>query len=255
MRVWQPIVRPDEISGLAVRSSGTAADEDVEHFGTGILHHADHIGARHVGFDRPLMAFHPEHSVLLAVGPDHVDADRIAGMGLNQRRRRILRLIHDTGLEDLAQRAALLFTILVRFGTVVDRRHTGDVLHIGHERRSDDVVLVLEEQCDIAIVPLADVLRHTGVNDDIGSPGILLREIRAGDWITVLRSLRPDDDRAVQPVTWIDDDIAAVPHQRRRFLICRMRVVGIVPAFAGSDRLIAAIVADVQALTVFWIEG
>src|SRR5215468_4754748 len=34
-----------------------------------------------------------------------------------------------------------------------------------------------------------------------------------------------------------------------------MRVVGVVAAFAWSDGLIAAIVADVQALAILWIES
>ena len=42
--------------------------------------------------------------------------DRVADMGFNDRGRRIFRLAHDTGLEDLAQRASRLLTEFVRFG-------------------------------------------------------------------------------------------------------------------------------------------
>ena len=149
----------------------------------------------------------------------------------------------------------MLFTELVRFGAVVHRRQTGDVLHIGHERGSDDVVLILEEQGDIAIVPLAGIFRQAGIDDDVCTPGILLRDIGTGHRIAILRPLRTDDNGTVQSITRIQHDVPAIPHQRRRFLIGRMRVVGVGAALARTDGLIAAVVADVQALAVFRIEG
>src|SRR5262249_61524701 len=105
---------PAQASDLAIRSARSATDEDIQGFGSGILYHADHICTRHIRFDRPLMALDAEHPVLLAVRPDHVDTNRITGVSLDQRRRGILRFVDDAGLEDVAQRAALIFTQRVR---------------------------------------------------------------------------------------------------------------------------------------------
>ena len=73
--------------------------------------------------------------------------------------------------------------------------------------------------------------------------------------IAVLRSSRADDDRTVQSVTRIHDDVATVPHQRGRFLVRRMGIVGVASALAGRHGLLAGVVPDVQALAVFRIEG
>ena len=255
LRIGQPCIGPHEVSHLTIRAARTAADEDIEDLGPGVLHDADLVGAGHVGFDRPFMAFDRKHPVLFAVRADHMDTDRVTGMRLDQRRHRIFRLVHHAGLENLAQRAALLLTELIGFRAVVDRRQPGHVLHIGHERGADDIVLVLEEKGHVTVVPLADVLRQTGVDNDVSSPGILLRHIRTGHRIAILRPARTDHDGAVQSVARIHDDVATVPHQRRRFLVRRMCVIGISAALARGHRLIAGIVADVQALAVSRIEG
>ena len=67
-------------------------------------------------------------------------------MGLDDRRRRIFRLVDHARLEDLAQGTAVTLPELIGFRSVVYRRETGGILHVGHEARPDDVVFILEEQ-------------------------------------------------------------------------------------------------------------
>ncbi len=115
------------------------------------------------------MALDPEHAVLFAVGADHVDPDRITRVRFDQWRHGIFLFVHLARLENLTQRTTFLFPELVGFGAIVHRRQTGHILHVRHEGCPDDIVLILEEEGDIPVVPLADVFRKAGVFDDVRS--------------------------------------------------------------------------------------
>ena len=53
------------------------------------------------------MAFDAEHPVLLIARTEYVDADRIAGMRLDNGRSRIFGFVHDARLEHLAESTTL----------------------------------------------------------------------------------------------------------------------------------------------------
>ena len=113
----------------------------------------------------------------------------------------------------------------------------------------------MEEQRHVTIVRSQFVPRHRPIDDHVGSPGVLVREIGPGLRIPILGSLRAHHNRSKQPVARIRHHVAPIPHQRRGFTVERIRVVGIGPLGARSDRLIAWVVTDVGAHRILRIEG
>ncbi|MCG3768530.1 MAG: hypothetical protein JW394_0642 [Nitrospira sp.] len=176
-------------------------------------------------------------------------------MRFDERSVRIFRLVRFARLEHSAQRATLLLTILVRLRPVVDTGQTRNILHIRHETRADDVVFILKEQRHVTIVRTHLVPGHRAIENHVGRPGVLIRDISAGLCIPVLGSLRAHDNCAKQPIARVDHHVASIPDQRRRFTIERIRVVGVGPFGARHDRLIAWVVADVDAQRIFRIKG
>ena len=75
-------------------------------------------------------------------------------------------------LENLAERTALFFAVLVGLGPIVHTGQPRHVLDIRHETRADDVILVLEEQGYIAVVRTHLVSRYGPIHDHVGRPGI-----------------------------------------------------------------------------------
>src|SRR5437867_13046220 len=98
------------------------------------------------------MLFQPKDPVLLVVGSEDMDPHRIPSMGFDDRRHRILRLVHLAGLEHMTEVTSLLFTGLVWLIPAIHSGESRHVLHVRHEARADDVVFVLEEQGRITIV-------------------------------------------------------------------------------------------------------
>ena len=91
------------------------------------------------------MLLQAEDLVLFVIGPQDVQPHRVSSMGFNNGRKRIFGLVHLAGLEHVPKIASPLFARFVGLRPVVDAREAGDILHIGHEARPDDVILVLEE--------------------------------------------------------------------------------------------------------------
>src|SRR5437879_7870297 len=92
------------------------------------------------------MLLQPKDPVLLVVGSKDMDPHRIPGMGFDDRRHWIFRLVHLAGLEHMTQVTSLLFPGLVRLIPVIHSCAPRHVLHIRHEARSDYVVFFLVEE-------------------------------------------------------------------------------------------------------------
>ncbi len=142
-----------------------------------------------------------------------MDTHGIARMRLDDRGRRIFRLVDDARLEQLAKGTAVALPEFIRLRPVVHRSETGGILHIGHEARPDDVVFVLEEQGHIAIVHPVFVSRYRSINNDVGRPTVLAGNVRAGLRIPVRRPLGADHQGSVESAARIGHHIAPVPHQ------------------------------------------
>ena len=120
------------------------------------------------------MLLQPKDPVLLVVGSKDMDPHRIPGMGFDDRRHWIFRLVHLAGLEHMTQVTSLLFPGLVRLIPVIHSGEPRHVLHVRHEARADDVVFVLEEQGRITIVRATLIPFDRPIHDHIGDPTVLL---------------------------------------------------------------------------------
>src|SRR5438132_11762079 len=98
------------------------------------------------------MLLQPKDPVLLVVGSKDMDPHRIPGMGFDDRRHWIVRLLHLAGLEHMTQVTSLLFPGLVLLIPVIHSGEPRQVLHLRHEAPPNDTVFVLEELSSITIV-------------------------------------------------------------------------------------------------------
>src|SRR5213594_140194 len=81
------------------------------------------------------MLLQPKDPVLLVVGSKDMDPHRIPGMGFDDRRHWIVRLVHLAGLEHMTQVTSLLFPGLVRLIPVI---HSGEPRHVLQDRKSEE---------------------------------------------------------------------------------------------------------------------
>ncbi len=131
---------------------------------------------------------------------------------------------------------------------------SGYVLQVRHETRSEDIILVLEIQREVAVVLKVCVLRIRFVDDDIRFPGVAKGDVFPRLRITIHRTARPDDDAAVQTVTNVGCQITKIPQQRAIDVVILMRVECEHFGLAGCNRLISGIVTYIDPLRIHRIE-
>src|SRR5438445_2878172 len=98
------------------------------------------------------MLLQPKDPVLLVVGSKDMDPHRIPGMGFDDRRHWMFRLVHLAGLEHMTQVTSLLFPGLVRLIPVIHSGWPRHVLHARPEARAEVVVAGLANQGRITIL-------------------------------------------------------------------------------------------------------
>ncbi len=131
---------------------------DFEDLGPAYSAHADHIGR--VRLDRPFMAFDPEDVCCSLFAP--ITWMRIASPAWASIRgvTGYLSLSTTQGWKILPSEQPSLAE-LIRFRAEVDRRRPSYVLHVGHERSPDDIVLILEEE---GHVPVTSASQHSAAS-------------------------------------------------------------------------------------------
>ncbi len=99
-------------------------------------------------FEGPTVAFDAEDVRLLAGRRQDVETQRVAGKGLQQRRRRVA--MDGTGKDTRGVRVARQAR-RQRLGPIVDADRALDLLGVGHLRGADHLVLVLDQEHEVAI--------------------------------------------------------------------------------------------------------
>jgi len=175
------------------------------------------VGALGSGLGRPLVTLDAEYLRLLARRREHVDAHRVTRERLDARRRR--RAIH-RGAERGCGAGVVLRLHVERSGGVVEPDVTPDRRRVRHPVVADALVLVLEEERNVAV-------RDAVLREDIHSPP------RAA----VGRARGSDDDRAVEPDSRVLEHVPPVPHERHRLPHLGSRVVRERPVLTWGHRL------------------
>ncbi len=93
------------------------------------------------------------------------------------------------------------------------------------------------------------------IDDHVGDPAVLQRDIRPCLRVAIESPLRADHDAAEEAVTWIGHHIPPIPHQRRRLPDEWIGIVGVDAAVPGRDRLFTRIVADICTQGILRIKG
>lgn len=103
-------------------------------------------------------------------------------------------------LENLSEGAPHVFPEFIGLGAIIDTGQARGVLHVRHETRAENVVLILEEQRRIPLVGPSFVSRNRPVDQHVGNPTVLRAQVRPGFRVTVLRAFGSDDDGAEEAV-------------------------------------------------------
>src|SRR5207248_7954900 len=142
------MVTVEVVAGQSGSAAGAVGERDVERLEAADLIAAQQGAAGPARLERPAVALQTEDVGLLTEGDQDVGLDRVADVRLDEWGRRVL---VDVAAEDLCGVLVPGQPLFERFRPIIQADHTLHLLRVGHRMGADDLVLVLDEQAEVAV--------------------------------------------------------------------------------------------------------